>query len=282
MSEIESRVDAKLADLARRELALTDAEANAPPGAPKPLDEMILSLCSLASNPSGVTPKLPGVDRVVANRNHVTARLPIMTLALTAGTVYGSEIETKERGDVQPDGRTAARVLAQFRQTTVPYGSQRFPIMDTGATAGMVADGGAAVSIVDGTFRNPAPEARPHQAQARAQFSLQNLIQGPDVFRGMVDDSLRVALSELMLSQVLAGSGVVPNVLGIRNLTGIETSDYTSTNRGSAASFRDAEDLLEGAQVGPEIRPSWIVASSLWRAARKNTQGTRKSGIRRC
>ena len=67
MSGIETRVDAKLADLSKREMALTDAEAAPATGAPLSLDETVLSLAALASNPSAPTPKMPGVVGAVVD-----------------------------------------------------------------------------------------------------------------------------------------------------------------------------------------------------------------------
>ena len=48
MSGIETRVDAKLVDLSRREMALADAEAKPATGAPLALDETILAPCRLS------------------------------------------------------------------------------------------------------------------------------------------------------------------------------------------------------------------------------------------
>ena len=267
MTTIESRVDEKLVDLSRRERALTDVEAKPATGAPLALDRTILSLAALASNPSAPTPPMPGVEVQTATRNHVSARVPFATAALTGATTPTTT--TTERGDVQATGRRAERILRLFRPASPPYGSQRFPIMDTGATAGMVVDGGPALTIVDGTFRNPAPEATPHMAQVRAKFTMGLMIQGGDSFRLMVDDSLRIAMQELMLTQVLTGDGVSPSLTGITNVTGILSSEYTLTNRGSATSFRDAENVLEDSVYGPEIRPAFLIGTSLYRTARE-------------
>ena len=178
LKDIERRVDEKLGALAEasmaadeREQSVTAARTRGATGEVQPLDEMILSLASLATNPSGTTaPGLEGVTIQALNRNHVAARVPALTAALTGGST--PTITTVERGDVQPSGRRAERILRLFRPASPPYGSQRFPIMDTGATAGMVVDGGPALTIVDGTFRNPAPEATPHMAQVRAKLIL--------------------------------------------------------------------------------------------------------------
>ena len=75
------------------------------------------------------------------------------------------------------------------------------------------------------------------------------MIQGGDVFSDMVDESLRVAMQNLMAGQLLVGTGVSPSVTGLTNVTGIALSDYMSTSRGAASGFRDGENMLEGRAV---------------------------------
>ena len=263
-----SKLDERLIDLSRREQALADVEAKPATGAPKPLGEVLLALCSLATNPSGPTPKLPGVEVTSARTNHLIGRIPSMSFSLQSDTVFGSEISTVEAGDIAPEGRGAARLLALCRQTSPPYGSQAFPVLDTGAAASMLSEG-SVLAISDGTWRNPPLVARPHQAQARSAFSMQSLVQGGQTFKDMIDQSLRVAMQELIATQLLVGSGVAPSLTGLTSTTGVSTSEYISTNRGTATSFRDAEDQLEDAVYGPEVRPRWLLSTSLWRLARK-------------
>ena len=269
MSEIETRVDAKLADLSRREMALTDAEAAPATGAPLSLDATILALADLASNPSAPSPKMPGVVVQAATRNHVSARVPTMSLALTGATAYGTEIESpSERGDIQPTGRRASRLLGLLRQVSVTYGSKSLPTLDSAPASGMVLDGAPPITLVDATFQSPAPQARFKMGQVRAVYSLQAVTQGGPTFATLIDDSLTAAMASLQATQVIAGDGIRPNVLGVLNTPGIGTSEYQPTNRGTAGTFREAEDVLEAAEYGPESRPYWLVASSLYRTAR--------------
>ena len=173
MSEIETRVDAKLADLSRREMALTDAEAAPATGAPLALDKTILALAGLASNPSAPTPKMPGVSVQAATRGHVSAQVPVKTLAaLTGATVYGSEIESpSERGDIQPQGRRASRLLGLMRQVSVTYGSKSLPTLSSAPASGMVLDGAPPITLVDATFQDPSPQANFHMGQVRAAYT---------------------------------------------------------------------------------------------------------------
>ena len=267
----EARVDAKLVDLTRREQAMADAEAAAKTGtatAVQPLDEMILSLAALASNPSAPTPKMHGVEVQAANRNHISAR--VATAALTAATSYGTEIESpSERGDIQPQGRRASRLLAAFRQATVPYGSKSFPTMSSEPVSGMLLDGAAPLTLTDGAFQTPAPRANFHMAQTRASYTMQAALQGGQVFEDMVNDSLTEAMASLKATQIIGGSGVAPNVQGVLNVTGILSSMYASTARGSASTWLAAEGLLEVQEVGPEIRRVWIISSELYRTAKQ-------------
>ena len=182
--------------------------------------------------------------------------------------MLGSEIETKEAGDIQPQGRRAARLLSLCRQAAPKYGSQSFPVMTSAPNSGMVMEG-SVLGLADAAFANPAPVATPHQGQTRASFTLLSLVQGQDVFSALVDESLRVAMQDLMAGQLLIGTGVSPSLTGLVNVSGIGTSSYMSTNRGAASGFREGENVLEDATYGPEIRPTWIVASSLYREARE-------------
>ena len=325
MSEIETRVDEKLVDLNRREQALADAEAAPATGAPLALDKAIIALAGLASNPSAPTPPMPGVEVQAANRNHVSAQVPVQTLALTGATTYGSEIQSPtERGDIQPQGRRASRLLTLLRPVSVVYGSKSLPTLDSPPASGMVVDGAPPIPLVDATFRNPSPRSDFHQGQTRAALSLQALIlsqkvcagrnrtnvptpgyniqslfrtlpqhtvalrcakslelpqngflrgnqaltQGGETFAALVDDSIRAEMAALQATQVIAGDGVAPNVRGIVNTPNIGTSEYLATNRGTAASVRSAEDVLEAAEYGPETRPVWILSPALYRAAR--------------
>ena len=270
MSEIETRVDAKLADLSRREMALTDAEAAPATGAPLALDKTILALAGLASNPSAPTPKMPGVSVQAATRGHVSAQVPVKTLAaLTGATVYGSEIESpSERGDIQPQGRRASRLLGLMRQVSVTYGSKSLPTLSNAPASGMVLDGAPPITLVDATFQDPSPQANFHMGQVRSSYSQIAVIQGGETFAALIDDSLRAEMASLMASQIIAGDGISPNVRGIVNTPGILTSEYQSTNRGTAGTFREAEDVLESAEYGPESRPVWILSPALYRTAR--------------
>ena len=269
MSEIESRVDAKLVDLSRREIAMADAEAKPATGAPLSLGETLQALCSLATNPSGPTPKLPGVEITSGRVNHLMGRIPAASAALTGADVFGSEIQTVEVGDIQPQGRRARRLLSLCRQAAPAFGSQSFPIMTSAPASGMIQDGGAPLAITDAVFSNPSPVATPHQGQTRTSFSLQSLIQGGSQFREMVDSSLAVALADLMAGQLVAGDGLTPSLTGLLTIAGTGSTSYLPTNRGGAESFRAAEDALDNITYGPEGRLVFLVATSLFREARK-------------
>ena len=264
-----SKLDERLIDLSRREQALAEAtEASPATGAPLALAETLLALCSLATNPSGNTPKLPGVEIQSARTNHLTGRIPSMSLALQSDTVFGSEISTVETGDIQPMGRSARRLLSLCRQSAPKYGQQSYPVLTSSPAAAMVAEGSVlADSAV--TFTNPPPLATPHQAQVRANFTLQSLLQSGGQFQQMVDDSLATAQASLMATQLVTGSGVSPALTGLLNTTGVGESLYTATNRGAASSFRSAEGLLDDVVYGPEGRLAFVVGNSLYRKARE-------------
>ena len=119
----------------------------------------------------------------------------------------------------------------------------------------MIADGAPPIPLVDATFQDPSPRADFHMGQVRAAYTLQAVTQGGETFAALIDDSLTAAMAALQATQVIAGDGVSPNVLGIVNTPGILTSEYQPVNRGTAGTFREAEDVLESAEYGPESRP---------------------------
>ena len=264
----EAKLDERLIDLSKREIALTDAEAKPATGAPKPLAEALLSLAAHATNPSTPAPDLPGVEITSGRVNHLMGRIPAASAALTSSDVVGSEIQTVEVGDIQPQGRRARRLLGLCRQAAPKFGSQSFPVMTSAPASGMIVDGGAPLALTDAMFANPSPVARPHQGQARASYSLQSLIQGGAQFKEMVDSSLAVALADLMAGQLVAGTGVAPSLTGLLHTADTESVEYMATNRGAATMFRAASDLLDDQTYGPEGRLAWLIATSLYREAR--------------
>ena len=255
LEALEKRVDAKLA---------AHAMAGDTPEtvAGLPLHEAISGLAALGQNPSGTV--LRGLENVQVQRGHAQGQA-----ALQASDIYGSETTTTEIGDIQPQGRRAERLLRQLRQARIPYGSQRFPVLASAPTAGMVVEGMAPLTIVDASFTDPAPTAQPHAAQTRAKFSLLSVIQGGDVFRDMVDDSMATALAALMATQLVSGDGSGANVRGLLNTPNVGTSQYTLNDRGTATSFETAEDVLDAAEYGAESRPTWLLSPDLYRTARK-------------
>ena len=140
--------------------------------------------------------------------------------------------------------------------------------MSSEPVSGMLLDGAAPLTLTDGAFQSPSPSADFHMGQVRSAFTLQSMIQGGQVFEDMVNDSLTAAMASLQATQVITGDGVAPNVLGVLNVTGILSSMYASTARGSASTWLMAEGLLEAEEVGPEIRRLWIISSELYRTAK--------------
>ena len=167
LNEQEERVNAKLVDLSKREIAVGDKEARAAAAKTsvatevQPLHEMILALASLATNPSGVTPPgLEGVTVMSAGRNHLQARAPSIALSLVSGDVVGGEITTAAPVETQPQGRGSERVLRLFRSASPAFGTERYPIFDSAPTTGAVLEG-AQLTQVDALYRNPALEVAP-------------------------------------------------------------------------------------------------------------------------
>ena len=262
LREQEAKVDLKLGELHRT--------GDAKPETVQTLriDEAINRLALHARNPSGPGPK--GVTVTGAQVNYVSARAPSVTAALVSSDVFGSEIESPpQRGDIQPTGRRAERLLRLCRQASIPYASTRFPVLSSAPTSGMVAEGAAALTLTDASFADPAPEATMHAGQVRASYSLLSALQGGPTFRQMIDDSIRIEMFNLQARQLVAGDGVAPNVRGLLNTPNVGTSEYASTDRGAATSFETAEDVLDAAEYGAESRPTWLLSPDLYRTARK-------------
>ena len=99
-------------------------------------------------------------------------------------------------------------------------------------------------------------------------------VQTGGAFRDAVDESLRLALMALMARQVVVGDGVAPNLRGLANVAGIGTSTYAMLpDRGTAqSSFRDAEDVLENASFGEQLRPTWLLSGELYQLAKRTVR----------
>ena len=120
MSELSDKLDARLVDLSKRERAFADKQASqaqeaaaktsVATGEFQPLHSTLLSLASLATNPSGTTPPgLEGVEIQAANRNHVAARVPVAT----ARADRRNDLRNRDRISIRTRRHSAARTKGQ-------------------------------------------------------------------------------------------------------------------------------------------------------------------------
>ena len=265
MARQELRLDQRIGELAR-----TESGRETPESAPLDLAGVVTGLVQLAQNPSAPTPSMPGVKVESLQVGGLSAKVPTLTLALTSATT--PTINTSEPGAVQPDLSADGAILALCRPVRPAYGSFAMPTLTSAPSSGMISEGAGPIALADPGFANPAPSLSMHQAQVRASITLEALISGGSVLSSLLDESLSAELRSLMTAQLLTGTGAGANVRGLVNIPGVGTSSYAATNRASAASFRDAENVLEAASVGPETRRAWILASSLYRAARETVR----------
>ena len=78
---------------------------------------------------------------------------------------------------------------------------------------------------------------------------------------------MAAASDRQMAIQILTGDGTGQNITGITATTGIKETEYVATDKGTQASFFDAEDAL--AADTPADRRTWILAEDLYRTARR-------------
>ena len=257
-------LDNKIIEQAEARNGKATPSAGPAPTEPLSLADSVSALARYSQSPSAE--HVPDGVKVTSGRpGQVMAEIPasVVTLAFTSGTT--PTIETVGAYQL-PDADPAARILALCQPGSPVAGAQSYPIMTVLPTAAMVAEG-AVLALSDPTFQNPAPEATVHRVQARAAFTLEQSVQGGTDFRQAVEDSLGAASRDVMAEQVLTGNGTLPNVTGVLNVTGVQPYEYAATDKGSAATFRAVEDLLDEAEID-ERRRAYVLATDLYRSAK--------------
>ena len=78
----------------------------------------------------------------------------------------------------------------------------------------------------------------------------------------------RLALSDRLLEQVLAGDGVGNNLAGVASATGIGSAAYMLADRGGSAAYQDGEDTIEDGG-GRTQYMAWAAGSDLSTSTRR-------------
>ena len=130
----------------------------------------------------------------------------------------------------------------------------------------MVTQNAARLAVVDATLEAAPPTLSPKRLQTVVDYSMQETLVAPG-FEMWILDIMMAASDRQMAAQVLGGTGVGVNILGILNMAGIKETEYVATDKGAQASFFDAEDAL--AVDVPADRRVWVLAEDLYRTTRR-------------
>ena len=217
---------------------------------------------------SGETLKPASTEGLIieaARPGHAIFSIPRETFALTSDSApIGDTAAPVSLPDVAP----IAQLLGLVRRADAPRGAQAFPIGESSPLAAMQMEGAATPATTGPMFKTPSLEARPHRAAVRLEYSRQSVLAaGPD-FEGSLRQSMTDAMTDLRAAQLVAGSGVAPQVVGLANWPGIQTVTYAAVDKGGPAGFLEAEGLLDAAEIDARMR-HYVLATDVWQGAKQ-------------
>ena len=103
--------------------------------------------------------------------------------------------------------------------------------------------------------------------ESKSEISLQLAMQSEFALDELLE-AQRLAISDRLLLQVLAGDGTGNNLAGVAGVTGIGGATYATADRGKASAFQDAEDAVEDAG-GRMTYEAWALGTTLSASTRR-------------
>jgi len=186
-------------------------------------------------------------------------------------TEAGNLVATDLRGDLFVDALRAQLVLAQMGAKVLPglQGNVDVPRKATPGTLGMLTEIGSASETAPVTAKL---SLTPKRVGAFTEYSKQALIQSALGLEGLIRDDLVSGAAVLLEYQMINGSGTAPNILGIRNTSGIGTV-VGGTNGATLAwsHITDLEAACANANASPGALAGYV-ANTKTRAKAKNVQ----------
>ena len=172
-----------------------------------------------------------------------------------------------DRLDPKEEITAASRILSlpnlyemeSLDQQTPEWATDAYPAAATVQEDAIRLDLGG--SLVSGS-------SAPKRIDASANISTIAASMAPG-FEEAVLRALYASTDELMAQQLIAGDVAQSplGVDGIRSITGVGAATYTGTEKGSAATFWNAEDFLP--ERMPSDRRSWVLSEGLYRVGRR-------------
>lgn len=191
-------------------------------------------------------------------------RLPVLgeTHAIPATSIQ----DTPSYGRI--DWIQSSGVPLLDRITTIPVPTRKgvLPIGGTLPEARMVAEDPMAATAVqsDPGLTGMAFELA-QTIEVQTRLSSKIIVQSSEDILNAVQDALRRAIAERLLQQVLSGSGMNSQLLGLPFRTNVGGGTYTNADRGGADGFVVGETAIEDADGTPT---AWIFGRALSSAAR--------------
>lgn len=186
-------------------------------------------------------------------------------------TEAGNLVATDLRGDLFVDALRAQLVLAQMGAKVLPglQGNVDVPRKATPGTLGMLTEIGSASETAPVTAKLT---LTPKRVGAFTEYSKQALIQSALGLEGLIRDDLVSGAAVLLEYQMINGSGTAPNILGIRNTSGIGTV-VGGTNGATLAwsHITDLEAACANANASPGALAGYVTNTKA-RAKAKNVQ----------
>ena len=103
--------------------------------------------------------------------------------------------------------------------------------------------------------------------EVKSEISTQLALQSEFAMDSLLE-AQRQAIADKLLGQVLAGGGTGNDLLGVANVTEINSATYAMADRGGSAAYQDAEDLVEDGGARQPFT-AWGVGSDLSTSTRR-------------
>ena len=284
--------------LRERQLAMTtalDAITRAAPATETPPADSpdtaspLARLIQIAASPA--TPQLhhqAGGLELTMDAGRGWAKLPL-AVALQPAPALRSAFDTtnthgaigeQAAGEIRQvvEDEAVAAVLAGVTSISGLTGDALPSELTDGAALSSWVGENAAASYPDAALENLGAALKPRVARASTSYSLQLAVMAGARFELAIEQHLRRALRLRVVQGVVTGSGINFQPLGVNDTPGVAAIEYQAADTGKLDGFFDAEDALDGA---PTINRFWLVATDLYRRARRVQANVAAGGDRR-
>ena len=265
------------------------AGASAPPADSPDADSPLAKLISVACSPA--TPQVhhqAGGLELHMDAGRGWAKLPL-AVALQPAPALRSAFDTtntpgaigeQAAGEIRQvvEDEAVAAVLAGVTSISGLTGDALPSELTDGAALSSWVAENAAAAYPDAALTDLGAALKPRVARASTSYSLQLAVMAGARFEASIERHLRRALRLRVVQGVVTGSGINYQPLGVNDTPGVAAVEYQAADTGKLDGFFDAEDALDGA---PTINRFWLVATDLYRRARRVQANVAAGGDRR-